>query len=513
MTDGEIYPRDMVGYGRTPPFAGWPNNARVALQFVINYEEGGENNILHGDAASEAFLSEIIGAAPWPGMRHMNMESIYEYGSRAGFWRLHRLFTDRSVPVTVYAVATAMARNREAVAAMNEAGWEIATHGLKWIDYRDIPADVEARHIAEAIRIHTEVAGARPLGFYQGRSSVNTIRLGHGRGRICLLRRHLRRRPALLARRPARAAAHGPVHARFQRHAVCDGAGLQYRRSVLRLSQGFVRHALCRGRGRAENAVDRPSLPPCRPARPRPALARFVDYASSHDRVWIPTRLDIARHWIQRHPPPGGWKPSRLTRTLFVERFGGVYEHSPWVAAAAYDAGLTAAPTPPRAWRRRSPPRRPRGRRREKRALIEAHPDLAGKLALAQDADARVRLASRRAPGSTGSRPRNWASSPPSTTPIAPASAFPSSWRSRERARPKFSLPSTAVSPTTPTPRQNRARRNRPDRGAAAQGHPGLSANARIIRGRVLSFGEDPAVGGPSAYSLIEDGAVLVAAE
>lgn len=152
MTDGETYPRDMVGYGRTPPFADWPKQARVAVQFVINYEEGGENNILHGDAASEAFLSEIIGAAPWPGMRHMNMESIYEYGSRAGFWRLHRLFTERSVPVTVYAVATAMARNREAVQAMNAARWEIATHGLKWIDYRDTRPDVEARHIAEAVR-------------------------------------------------------------------------------------------------------------------------------------------------------------------------------------------------------------------------------------------------------------------------------------------------------------------------------------------------------------------------
>ena len=182
MTDGEIYPRDMIGYGRTPPFADWPNQARVAVQFVINYEEGGENNILHGDAASEAFLSEIVGAAPWPGMRHMNMEFIYEYGSRAGFWRLHRLFTERSVPVTVYAVAMAMARNREAVAAMNEARWEIATHGLKWIDYRDTPPEVEALHIAEAVRIHTEIAGARPLGFYQGRTSLNTIRLGMEEG-------------------------------------------------------------------------------------------------------------------------------------------------------------------------------------------------------------------------------------------------------------------------------------------------------------------------------------------
>src|SRR5581483_8487999 len=128
MTD---YPRDMVGYGRTPPAVRWPNGARLALQIVLNYEEGGENNILHGDAASEAFLSEIVGAQPWPGQRHMNMESIYEYGSRAGFWRLWRMFAGRGLPVTVYGVATALARNPDAVAAMRRADWEIASHGLK----------------------------------------------------------------------------------------------------------------------------------------------------------------------------------------------------------------------------------------------------------------------------------------------------------------------------------------------------------------------------------------------
>ena len=131
------YPRDMIGYGRNIPDPKWPGGANVAVQFVINYEEGGENNILHGDAGSEAFLSEIVGAASWPGQRHMNMESIYEYGSRAGFWRLWRMFTDRQMPVTVYGVATAMERNLEAVAGMKEAGWEIASHGLKWIEYRD----------------------------------------------------------------------------------------------------------------------------------------------------------------------------------------------------------------------------------------------------------------------------------------------------------------------------------------------------------------------------------------
>ena len=149
MTDSS-YPRDLVGYGRNPPHPRWPNDARICVQFVINYEEGGENNILHGDRASEAFLSEIVGAQAWLGQRHMSMESIYEYGSRAGFWRLWRMFTERGMPVTVYGVATALMRNPEAVAAMREADWEIASHGLKWIDYRDFSAEEERAHMNEA---------------------------------------------------------------------------------------------------------------------------------------------------------------------------------------------------------------------------------------------------------------------------------------------------------------------------------------------------------------------------
>src|SRR5215208_7908967 len=149
----KTYPRDLKGYGRNPPDPRWPGDALVAVQFVVNYEEGGENNILHGDAASEAFLSEIADAKPWPGMRHMNMESIYEYGSRAGFWRLWRMFTRRGITPTVFGVATALARNPEAVAAMKEADWEIATHGLKWIDHRDFAVEEERAHMKEAIRI------------------------------------------------------------------------------------------------------------------------------------------------------------------------------------------------------------------------------------------------------------------------------------------------------------------------------------------------------------------------
>src|ERR1700722_185322 len=166
------YPRALAGYGRNPPGARWPGGARVAVQFVVNFEEGGENSILHGDPHSEAFLSDVLGAAPWYGQRHMNVESMFEYGSRAGFWRLWRLFTARRMPVTVFGVATALQRNPEIVAAMQEAGWDIASHSLKWIEHRNMSQDEERAEIAEAIRLHAEVTGTRPLGWYTGRSSV-----------------------------------------------------------------------------------------------------------------------------------------------------------------------------------------------------------------------------------------------------------------------------------------------------------------------------------------------------
>ena len=134
---GDGYPRDLRGYGRNPPHPHWPGNARIAVQFVVNFEEGGENNILHGDRASEAFLSDVLGAQPWPGQRHANIESMFEYGSRAGFWRLWRIFTERKLPATVFGVATALERNPEVVAAMKEAGWDIASHSLKWVEHKD----------------------------------------------------------------------------------------------------------------------------------------------------------------------------------------------------------------------------------------------------------------------------------------------------------------------------------------------------------------------------------------
>ncbi|MCX8507699.1 MAG: polysaccharide deacetylase family protein, partial [Rhodobacteraceae bacterium] len=178
------YPRDFRGHGPNPADAAWSGGAKIAVSLVLNYEEGGENNLLHGDKQSEAFLSDIAGAAPWPGMRHWNMESIYDYGARAGFWRLHRLFTGMGIPVTIYGVTSALARNPEQLAAMKAAGWEIASHGLKWVDHRDMPEEEERAQIAESFRLHAEVVGEAPRGWYTGRCSMNTVRLTAETGQL-----------------------------------------------------------------------------------------------------------------------------------------------------------------------------------------------------------------------------------------------------------------------------------------------------------------------------------------
>lgn len=375
------YPRDLKGFGRIPPHPHWPDEARIAVQFVINYEEGGENSILHGDAASEAFLSEIVGAAAWPGQRHMNMESIYEYGSRAGYWRLWRMFTERNLPVTVFAVASALQRYPEIAASMQEAGWEIATHGLKWIDYRDVPADTERLHIAEAIRIQKEITGARPLGFYQGRTSENTTPLMMAEGGFLYTADiYSDELPYWLAGPDGpQLAVPYTLDANDMRFATPQGfnSGDQF---FAYLKDSFDTLY-------AEGA-DAPKMMSVglhcrlvgRPGRAA-ALARFLDYVRSHDRVWVATRLDIARHWIRNHPPKGGYRPSAVPKALFVEVFGRVWEHAPWIAEATWDAGVTAGHDAPaalhaamaRVMRASSPERQ--------RQLLLGHPDLAGKLA------------------------------------------------------------------------------------------------------------------------------------
>jgi len=299
------YPRDLLGYGRTPPEPRWPGEAYLALQFVINYEEGGENCILHGDSASEAFLSEIVGAEPWPGQRHMNMESIYEFGARAGFWRLWRLFGERKLPLTVFGVATAMARNPDAVAAMRELGWEIASHGLKWIDYRHFSAEAERDHILEAIRLHTHVTGERPLGFYQGRTSVNTLDIVMREGGFVYCADSYADELPYWVKGPR-----GPqlivpytLDVNDMRFATAQGfnSGEQFF-AYLKDAFDFLY-----GEGAAGQAKMLSVGLHCRLAgRPgrAAALARFLDYVGRHQRVWVTRRLDIARHWIATHPAP-----------------------------------------------------------------------------------------------------------------------------------------------------------------------------------------------------------------
>jgi OHCU decarboxylase len=377
------YPRDLIGYGAEPPNPRWPGQARIAVQFVINYEEGGENCILHGDAASEAFLSEIVGAQPWPGERHMNMESIYEYGARAGFWRLRRLFTSRAMPVTVFGVASAMARNPDVAAAMQDAGWEIASHGLKWIDYRSFSQDAEAAEIAEAVRIQTALTGNRPLGMYQGRTSENTLRLTMNEGGF------LYSADSYADELPYWVdGASGPflvvpytLDANDMRFATPQGfnAGDQfftYLKDSFDMLYAEGEHAPkmmsvglhCRLVGRPGRAA---------------ALARFLDYVQNHERVWCATRLDIARHWVMNHPPAGGWQPARLSRPVFVARFGEIFEHSPWVAERACDAGLGPETKTAGGLHAAMVAAMRAGSPEEQMALIRAHPDLAGRLAIA----------------------------------------------------------------------------------------------------------------------------------
>jgi putative urate catabolism protein len=303
VTDA-TYPRDLVGYGRNPPDPRWPGGARVAVQFVLNYEEGGERCILHGDAESEAFLSEITGAQALSGVRHMNMESIYEYGSRAGFWRLWRMFGDRGLPLTVYGVAMALQRNPEAVAAMREARWEIASHGLKWIDHQFMDREEERRQIHEAIRVHAEVTGERPLGWYTGRNSPSTLSLVVEAGGF------LYAADSYADDLPYWVTVDGKrqlivpytLDANDMRFAIQAGftAGDQF---LAYLKDSFdVLYEEGRQGAPKMMSVGLHCRLAGRPGRAA-ALTRFLDHVAAHDKVWVCRRVDIARHWLEHHAP------------------------------------------------------------------------------------------------------------------------------------------------------------------------------------------------------------------
>ncbi len=297
------YPRDLRGYGRDVPDAAWPDGARIAVQFVVNYEEGAENCVLHGDSGSEAFLSEIVGAVAYDNQRHMNMESLYEYGARAGFWRLYRLFTERRLPVTVFGVAMALARNLDAVNAMQEASWEIASHGYRWIDYQFVDEDTERKHLGEAIDVHTLVTGARPLGWYLGRCSPNSHRLVAEEGGFLYnadsyaddlpywdtsFDTPLLMLPYTLDANDMRFVTPQGFNSGQQFFEYLrDSFDVLYAEGGRMMSVGLH----CRLAGR-----------PGRTA----AVARFLDHVAAFDDVWVCRRIDIARHWRDRHPPGSG---------------------------------------------------------------------------------------------------------------------------------------------------------------------------------------------------------------
>lgn len=379
------YRRDMIGYGANPPQANWPDGAKIAVQFVINYEEGGENCILHDDPASEAFLSEIVGAAAWPDQRHWNMESIYEYGARAGFWRLHRLFTELDIPATVYGVATALARNPEQVHAMQQAGWEIASHGLKWIEHKDMTPEVEAAQINAAVKLHTEVTGERPYGWYTGRCSENTVSLVAAAGGFDYIS------DSYADDLPYWMDCGGhdqliipyTLDANDMRFATPQGfnAGDQFFNYLkdsfdALYAEGENGSAKMMSIGLHCRLIGRPGRVM--------ALRRFMDYAKSQGDVWFARRVDIARHWSKAHPPKHFERPSQMSKDRFVELYGSVFEHSPWVAEGAHELELGPAHDTAiglhnalaRVFRSAS--------KDQKLAVLRAHPDLAGKLAQAK---------------------------------------------------------------------------------------------------------------------------------
>lgn len=300
------YPRDLAGYGRHPPFADWPGAARIAVQFVLNLEEGGENCVLHGDAGSEQFLSEIIGAPAYPA-RHMSMESIYEFGSRVGAWRILREFERRGLPLTVFGVAMAMLRNREFTGACLESGHEIASHGWRWIHYQDMDIDTERQHLRQGVEVHTRLTGAPPLGWYTGRDSPNTRRLVVEHGGFLYDSDY-----------------YGDELPFWMEVSVGDGRRVPHLVVPYTLDTNDMRFATAQGFNTATQffdylrdsfdvlyaeGTDTPRMLSIgmharllgRPGR-FIALQRFLDYIAAREGVWVCRRVDIARHWHQRHP-------------------------------------------------------------------------------------------------------------------------------------------------------------------------------------------------------------------
>ena len=306
MTMDPTYPRDLVGYGRNPPHANWPGGARIAVQFVLNYEEGGENCVLHGDAGSEQFLSELFNPPSYPA-RHLSMESVYEYGSRVGVWRFLREFERRGLPLTVFGVAMALERHPELTAAFTELGHEIACHGWRWLNYQNVDEAVEREHLQTGMAIIERLTGARPLGWYTGRDSPNTRRLVADHGGFLYDSDY-----------------YGDDLPLWTEVTKSDGSTTPHLVVPYTLDTNDMRFALPQGFSHGDAFFDylrdafdvmyaegdkRPAMLSVgmhcrllgRPARFK-ALQRFLDHIEKHDRVWVCRRVDIARHWIEHHP-------------------------------------------------------------------------------------------------------------------------------------------------------------------------------------------------------------------
>lgn len=300
------YPRDLVGYGRNPPHANWPGKAKIAVQFVLNYEEGGENSVLHGDVGSEQFLSEILGAPAFPD-RHLSMESIYEYGSRSGVWRILREFERRGLPLTVFGVAMALERHPEVAHAFKELGHEIACHGYRWINYQEVPEAVEREHMQRAIEVFQTLYGEKPLGWYTGRDSPNTRRLVLDQGGFLYDSDYYGDDLPFWTREQD---SRGETHTHLVVPYTLDSNDMRFASP-----QGFntadhfftyLRDAFDVLYAEGDEAPKMLSIGlHCRligrPGRFR-ALQRFLDHIESHDRVWVTRRVDIARHWAEHHP-------------------------------------------------------------------------------------------------------------------------------------------------------------------------------------------------------------------
>jgi putative urate catabolism protein len=298
------YPRDMVGYGRNWPDPAWPGNARIAVQFVINHEEGAELNVLHGDPASESLLSEFGFAMPRVGDRYKPVESQYEFGSRVGFWRLHKLFTERNVPITVNAVAMALERNPEAVAAMVEANWELSSHGYRWIDYHGVPEATEREYIKKAIDVHVRMTGQRPLGSFIGRRSENTVRLVAEEGGFVYTQDSYADEVPYWIKESGRNLLVVPYTADVNDHRFSTTPGFNWGVPFYEYLRDTFDTLYAEGAERPRMmAIGLHNRLVGRPGRVG-YLKRFIDHVLSHDRVWVARGIDIANHWISRFPAP-----------------------------------------------------------------------------------------------------------------------------------------------------------------------------------------------------------------